>query len=308
MMPMPEMKWFISPAALAAADVPDSLSRAWSKKTRSGMDDAGYAASSAACVLGGELLREGRAALPPWIDSDTRFLVIKDMPLGASMKLPTILNLHKPDQRLHLTGDLGCVRRWMTSAFRDNPFEGIVDAYVVDRTIVTFLGDLTIREFPKDRVPSLKHLSEEELRDFEIDADGSFLHWSAHDIHLGPSQLLQAVDPAELADIEIGRYRAENTAAALKHMRESKRLTQTDIQGLSDRQVSRLENGRSRLTADAAEKWATALGMDLVDFLQELGGLLSYWKHQVAGEPNRSSAEEVTRFDSAEALFEDLGI
>ena len=36
------------------------------------------------------------------------------------------------------------------------------------------------------------------VRNFEIDPDGSFVHWPDIDVHLGWNQLLQAVDPGEL--------------------------------------------------------------------------------------------------------------
>lgn len=100
------------------------------------------------------------------------------------------------------------------------------------------------------------------------------------DINLGPSQLLQAVDPSFLAEIEIERFRSENTALALKHMREGRGLRQADVHGLSERQVSRLENAESRLTVESAEKWAASFHMSLDAFLDELGGLLSHWQKQ----------------------------
>ncbi len=200
------------------------------------------------------------------------------------MRLPALLRLRKPDQRLFLTNDLGSVRRWVIAARRSQPYEGIIDAYVQGTTLTVFMGDLTIRDFPVNQLPSLETLAPEELRQLEVDVDGSFLTWSNTDVHLGPSQLLQAVDPSELAAIEIERFRSENTAMALKHMREQRGLRQTDIEGLGERQVSRLENAESRLTASAAENFARSFNLTLTDFLAELGRLLASWRNESPGD------------------------
>lgn len=274
------MKWFASETVLGCVELTPKLVEAYRSASGSTDRKGEYEASGSVCVLASDLLEDGRRLLPSWVDTETRFLIVRDVPISATVRLPTLLRLHKPDQRLFLTDDPGSVRRWIIASLRTRPFEGIIDAYVIDRTLTVFLGDLTIRDFPVDQVPSLEPLSQHELEDFEIDVDGSFLLWASSDIHLGPSQILQAVDPSELADIEIQRYQVENTAAALKHMREAQGLTQAQIRGLSERQVSRLENGRSRLTADAARKWARALDRELADFLGELGRLLTYWQSQ----------------------------
>ena len=270
------VRWYASNSVLRSADLPSALDEACRRLLTSGSREDGFQASGGVCLLASDLI--GGEDLPEWIDSETRFLVVLDVPLAAAMRLPTLLRLRKPDQRLFLTDDIGSVRRLVIAPNRSQPYEGIIDAYVVAGTLTVFLGDLTIRDFPIGQIPSLRSLEPELLRAVEVDIDGSFVTWPGTDIHLGPSQLLQAVDPSELAEIEIERFRSENTAMALKHMREERGLRQTDIQGLSERQVSRLENAESRLTADAAEKWASSLELTMGDFLDELGELLAYWR------------------------------
>ena len=284
------VKWYASESVLRSADLPPALNEACRHLLHSGTDDDGFGASSAVCLLASDVI-EARE-LPTWIDSETRFLVILDVPLGAAMRLPTLLRLRKPDQRLFLTDDLGSVRRWVIAPNRSQPFEGVIDAYTVGTTITVFMGDLTIRDFPSDRVPSIRSLSSEQLRQLEVDIDGSFLTWPKTDVHLGPSQLLQAVDPSQLAEIEIERFRSENTAVALKYMREQRGLRQADIEGLGERQVSRLENAESRLTASAAENFARSFNLTVTDFLDELGRLLVSWKGELAsGSPAERDAE-----------------
>jgi hypothetical protein len=144
-----------------------------------------------------------------------------------------------------------------------------VDAYTLADELVAVLGDLSIRHFPIESISELRGIDKDDLGGFEIDFDGSYLHWVIGDIHLGASQLLQQVDPTYFADLEIGRNSADTTALALMWMRESYGLRQSDIPGLSDRHVRRLEKGVSRLTVDAAERLSAAFKLRLEEFLKE---------------------------------------
>ena len=82
--------------------------------------------------------------------------------------------------------------------------------------------------------------------------------------------MLQAVDPMYLADVEIRRYEMEKTSLALLAMRKTRQLKQAEIRGLSERHVRRLEKEKTRLTVDAASKFANAFGLTLPEFLDEL--------------------------------------
>jgi len=72
------------------------------------------------------------------------------------------------------------------------------------------------------------------------------------------------------ADVEIRRYEVEKISLAVLDMRKERRLKQTDIEGLSDRHVRRLENEEIRLSVDAAKKLARAFGLSLSEFLEEM--------------------------------------
>lgn len=217
-----------------------------------------------------EILGTGPLHLPPWVDTGTHYLVVLDVPEQAVPRLATILRLHKPDQRLHISRDSGVVKRAVIALSRTASWEGIVDAYVMSDLLHVLLGDMTEREFPREELPVLKHASQKVFENFTIDTAGSFLRWPDLDLHMGPPQMLQAVHPAYLADVEIQRYAMENVSRALHEMRLERGLRQTDIEGLSDRHVRRLENEEIRLGVDAAEKLAKAFGQDLGDFLDEL--------------------------------------
>jgi len=218
-----------------------------------------------------ELLLGGASTLPPWHSRPgARFLVIADVPEPALLRLPALLGVRRPDERIHATRDSGAVRRLIVSLVRPEPVLGIVDAYVLGNALHVVTGDFAFRSFPLDRVPGLDRLGDTAARELEIDEDGSYLHWPAGDLHVGVSQLLQAVDPAYLADIAIERYSNDQTGAALRSIREEKRIRQSDIPGLSERQVRRIEDGISRLRAETARKFSAAFAMSLGDLLDEI--------------------------------------
>ena len=233
-----------------------SLARQVSAATRTGPR------KSLVVARASELIGPGRLKLPEWVDTDTRYLVVLDVPEQAVLRLASTLRLHRPDQRLQVCRDPAVVKRLVIALKRRVPWEGILDAYVLDDSLVVVLGDMSVREFPVETLPSVGR--------FVIDSAGSYLYWPDQDVHIGPSQMLQAVDPNYLSDVEIRRYEMENVSQALLDMRNDRGLKQTEIQGLSERHVRRLEKEKVRLTVDAAKKLASAFGLSLSGFLDEL--------------------------------------
>ena len=221
-------------------------------------------------ALASELLGRDPLALPNWVDTDTRYLVVLDVPEQAILRLASTLRLHKPDQRLHVCRDPSVVKRLVIALKRPAPWEGILDAYVLEDSLVVALGDMSARQFPIGRLPKVKRFEPAVVKRFEIDSAGSYLHWPDGDVHMGPSQMLQAVDPMYLSDVEIRRYQMENVSQALFDMRNDRRLKQTEIPGLSERHVRRLEKEEVRLTVDAANKFADAFQLSPSEFLDEL--------------------------------------
>lgn len=222
-----------------------------------------------------EVLQHPSRHVPKWVDAETAYLIVADVPEPALFRLPTILRVHKPDQRIHVTRDPDAVKRQAIAITRDQVFEGIVDAYMLWRDLWLVLGDMSIRCFPTGQVGFLSGLSDEDLQSFRIHSSGSYLAWEDFDLRVGVSQLIQAVDPMHLADIVIQRYSVEKMSLALRVLREEKDLTQTDISGLSARHVRRLEKEDVRLTSDAAKKYSEAFDLSLDEFLAEVGRCIS---------------------------------
>lgn len=232
-------------------------------------------------ALASELIGPNRIMLPKWVDTETRYLVVLDLPEQAVLRLASALRLHKPDQRLQVCRDPLVVKRLVIALRRPAPWEGILDAYILEDSIVVVLGDMSARQFPTRKLPQVGRLEPAVLSHFEIDSAGSYLYWPDGDVHMGPSQLLQAVDPRFLSDVEIRRYQMENVSQVLLDMRNDRRLRQTEIPGLSERHVRRLEKEEVRLTVEAATKFACAFGLTLSEFLDELSERITALRRNV---------------------------
>ena len=248
--------------------LPDDGFRALARQ----LSAAGRAGPSPSLVvaLASELLGRDRLKLPGWVDTDTRYLVVLDVPEQAVLRLASRLRLHKPDRRLQVCRNPSVVKRLVIALKRPAAWEGILDAYVLENSLVVVLGDMSVWKFPVGRLPKVRRFEPAAVRGFVIDSAGSCLHWPDEDVHMGASQMLQAVDPVHLAEVEIRRYEMENVSQALREMRHDRQLKQTQIPGLSERHVRRLEKEEIRLTVDAASKFARALGLTLSEFMDEL--------------------------------------
>jgi hypothetical protein len=255
----------ISPVALRRANLPKHIRAGIPAVNARGLQEP------VAVVCASELLTGGREERPHWTDSDTRYLVLDDVPEPALVRLPRILRVRRPDYRLYVTRDVGTVRRLLIGLTRRQPVLGIVDAYLLDNALHVLTADFEPRCFPIRTISLLKRLGAADRAQFTIDEDGSYLHWPARDLHLGVSQLLQEVDPAFMIDVAIERNENDKVGPALSAMREQRGLRQSDIPGISVRQVSRVEQGTSRLRYSAAQKFAAAFGMETGAFLDELG-------------------------------------
>jgi hypothetical protein len=255
---------YLSPAALAGAELPPALRKVARRLAADG--SAGLVAPVVAAY--GSEIADGAVRLPAWAGgSDTRFLLVLDVPDAVVPRVFSALDLRRPDRRVHLTRDPGAVRRLVVSAVRVDPALGIVDAVLWRGTLHLVTGDLRFRAFPADRLPVVGTLPEAERARFTIGADGSRLHWDAGDVDLGVSQILQEADPMYLADVAIERNSADRTGTALRRLREERGLRQVDIPGLSERQVRRIEDGISRLRMATTETFAAAFGMSVRELL-----------------------------------------
>lgn len=252
---------YLSAGALSIPELPPQVRKLGRALARS--EGSSFFSAPLVVACASELL-DGRLRLPGWASgSSVRYLVVADIPEPIIPRVVSALDLRRPGQRLHLTRDAATIRRLLVSSARREPMLGIVDAFLWKKVLTLVTGDFRFRAFPTDRIPLVCGLSPEEQGRFEISPDGSYLHWPDQAIHLGVSQILQDADPMYLADIAIERNRQDHTGGALRRLREESGLRQSDIAGVSERQVRRIEEGISRLRVATAEKFAVALGVEL---------------------------------------------
>ena len=111
--------------------------------------------------------------------------------------------------------------------------------------------------------------------DFTVDSDGSYIHWPGPDIHIDLDAIRAATDPEARAKAATAKALHDSRyGAAIAKLRLSKDLRQSDIEGLSERQVRRIEKGGGT-TFEALRRLAIAHHMKLAEYMGELAANLS---------------------------------
>jgi hypothetical protein len=133
-------------------------------------------------------------------------------------------------------------------------------------------------ELAFEAVPGLAQMPREERPAFEVASGGSYLRWPAADVDLdldairyyaGSEPHRQRADRERLA-------RDEAFGAAVAMVRKRHDVRQADVEGVSARQVQRIEKGESHASTGALETLAEAHGVETNEYLesvaQELNG------------------------------------
>lgn len=205
-----------------------------------------------------------------------RFLLIDDQqPEVLSQVLPTLAV--RDERRLYAAArsrvhDVSeFLGRFVLTLDRADEDEAIFDAYWVGRTFVVVSPRFGRLEVPVGAISRLRDVHKPENEAFEIDEYGDFVFWPGQDVHMGWAQFLQAVDPQ-------ARLRAEQKSEAfnrayglaIRRLRESCQLRQSDIKGLDERTVRRIETGATRATASAIRFLAAAHRLSPEDYMRRL--------------------------------------
>jgi transcriptional regulator with XRE-family HTH domain len=166
-------------------------------------------------------------------------------------------------------------RRVLTAWLHGAQDELIADASVVGDRLFLISCSLERREIAFDQVPALKSIPESERSEFELDDDGSYIHWPQPDIHIDLDAVRAALDPDSRAKAEAAKAtRTQRYGAAIARLRTAIGLRQSDIKGLSERHVRRIEKGEGA-TSEALSYLAEAHGMSLARYLQEVAAILA---------------------------------
>jgi Protein of unknown function (DUF2442) len=159
---------------------------------------------------------------------------------------------------------------------RDGSRGSIIDAYLAGDSLLVRGPKHRMLHVPTNKLSSLRGQPQDVLRNFRIDPDGSFIHWPDLDVHLGWNQFLQAVEPAELrkaqqrsADFNC-RY-----GAAIRKLREQADIPQAKVEGITERQLRRIEQGECRATMNALRDLAKAHGLDVNAYMEKVANAMS---------------------------------
>lgn len=215
-----------------------------------------------------------------------RFLLIGwNLPAEAIVERISKLNVRDP-HRLHVASVSNesqhdaLISRVALACKRSGRRPAVFDAWVEPDELVAISPAFERLRVPLDRlresVPGMGELTNEELAKFEVGADGAYIHWTVADAHLSWEALQRLVDRrAQLAALE---ERASSWAlygAAVRHLREERGLFQSDVTGLTERHLRRIEMGDQRLTSKAVDALATAHGLEPQRYLDAFARVLS---------------------------------
>lgn len=163
------------------------------------------------------------------------------------------------------------VPRRVLSAWTQNAQEDLIAKASVSKDRLFVLScALQPYEAAFDSMPSLKRIPMAERADFTVDEDGSYIYWAGKDIHLDLDAIRAAIDPEARARAEAAKALHDRRyGAAIARLRLRTGMKQSQIAGLSERQVRRIEKGEGT-TYEALRRLASAHRMDLESYLREL--------------------------------------
>jgi len=152
----------------------------------------------------------------------------------------------------------------------------IADAVALPDRLLVVSCALERMEVPYSRVSSLDKMAERERSEFEIDPDGSYLYWPKADVHLDLDALRFAIDERARERAQLDAVRSnQRIGGAIALLRHSRGLSPNGIDGISERQMRRIEHGHCVPRTATMEKLASAHGMVLNEYLTALASATS---------------------------------
>lgn len=142
---------------------------------------------------------------------------------------------------------------------------------VTDKNLLALTCALERLEVPIDAITPLKKLNKAQRNNFQVAPDGNYVYWPDADVHLDLDALRVAVDPKYRAQADLVRTKhLEDLGGRVRRVREAHALRKSEVAGVSDRQLRRIEAGEFLPRVDTLEKLAAAHGLHVTDYLNEL--------------------------------------
>ncbi len=206
---------------------------------------------------------------------------IDDLPIEAVTERLMALQI-RSSQRLHIAskrdrtsaGEL--IYRLVSGMANDDGGQTIVDAWVEGEDLVLLSSSFHRMVVPSEKLTRFLGNNASQLASFEIDEDGRFLYWPHADAHLGWKQLQHQIDPSTaIEDAKKSDRFNERYGGAIRALRESSGLKQSDVVGLASRQLRRIEHGEQTVSKKALEALSAAHQIPIDEYLQKLATLAS---------------------------------
>jgi hypothetical protein len=178
---------------------------------------------------------------------------------------------HRAQREPYIAPSPDAVRRLVLARRGGAEKELVASAAVEDGTLVVWSCEPRRFEVPVSEIPALAGMTAAALAKFELSASGSRIRWPDADVDINLDTIREHADPEVRRQHEArARQEAARYAKAIRSFREERGLKQSDVAGLTDRQLRRLEEGDTVPQIETLRKLASAHGMTIHDYLREL--------------------------------------
>lgn len=210
-----------------------------------------------------------------------RFLLLPDESPAESLlervfelKVRSAARIHTPKLQID---DLDTfIRRFLAALSLSLSEQTIADAWWEKDNLVVLSPTFKRLKVPIESIPTVQNASPRDLEEFKIDEHGEFIYWPSCDMHMGWPQFEQAVNPqARIRAQQRSKAFNKRYGLAVRSMRREVGLRQSDISGLNERTVRRIEQGQTRATASALAKLASAHSLDTNRYMSALAERLA---------------------------------
>jgi hypothetical protein len=230
----------------------------------------------------------GRAHPLPWVVIEG-----ESAPPPRSEALQALVQLTAQLGRApYVTSALPVVRRMILAHKSNAERQLIASASISGDKLVVWTCEPQRLEVPVEAIPSIARMDPSSQSKFIVSESGSRIHWPDDDVDLTAESIRAFADPQVRREQQAAR-RAEAAlyAKAIRSLREQHGLRQSDIPGLTDRQVRRLEEGDTMPRVATLQKLARAHGMDVDAYVAALAALSVTTKPAKTPRSGRKSAK-----------------
>lgn len=159
------------------------------------------------------------------------------------------------------------VRRMYDAWRYGNTDKLIARAWISEDMLFIVDCRLNIIRVSFNEIPALGKIRKNHRHDFRISREGSFINWPDEDIHLDIDAIRYYTDPMWRESRDRDKLiRNKKFGAAIASLRNKEGRRQSDISGLSSRQVRRIEHGHGA-TSSALALLAQSHQMNLTSYL-----------------------------------------